>query len=156
MQTRTILVVALMTGVLTRPCALAGQAQAGVEAPWLGTWKLNLAKSAFTPGPPPFRRGTCKIEPWEDGVKVTYDLVRTRGGITHLEWSGKFDGRDYPIQGIDDYVVTNAYSRIDDRTYEVVQKVDGERASTARMAISPDGTTITTVTPTTTTVYDRQ
>lgn len=108
---------------------------------------------------------TCKIEPWEDGVKVTYDVVRTRGGISHLEWSGKFDGRDYAVRGIDDNVVTNAYSRIDDRTYAVVQKVDGEVAATARTAISPDGKTITTITPgknaqgqyvTTTTVFEKQ
>ena len=68
-----------------------------------------------------------------------------RGGITHLEWTGKFDGTDYPVQGVE-VVVTNVYRRVDDRTYEVVQKVDGEVSVTARMAVSPDGKTLTTVT----------
>ena len=38
-------------------------------------------------GPPPFKRGTCRIEPWEDGVRVTYDLVRLRGWRSRT-WSG--------------------------------------------------------------------
>ena len=85
--------------------------------------------------------------------------MRSRGGITHLEWTGKFDGNDYPVQGVE-LVLTNAYRRVDDRTYELIQKIDGEVVATARLPISPDGTTITTVntsrTASATTVYDRQ
>ena len=35
----------------------------------------------------------------------------------HLEWTGKFDGNDYPVQGVE-VVLTNAYRRVDDRTYD--------------------------------------
>lgn len=129
-----------------------------------GTWKLNLARSTYEPGPPPYKRSTCKIELMGEGLKVTYDMVGIRGGITHIEWVGKLDGRDYPIQGIDD-VLTNAYTRIDERTYDVVVKADGAKAATARIVIAPDGKTLTSTTTTrnaqgqtlkTTTVYDRQ
>jgi hypothetical protein len=92
------------------------------------------------------------------GLKVTYDNVGIRGGVTHIEWVGKLDGKDYPIQGVDE-VLTNAYTRIDDRTYEVVVKADGVKAAIARIVISPDGKTLTSVTSTrngkTTAVYDR-
>jgi hypothetical protein len=97
-------------------------------------------------------------------MKVTYDMVGVRGGITHLEWTGRLDGHDYPLQGVDD-VLTNSYTRIDDRTYDIVLKADGVKAATARVSISPDGRTLTTVTTSrnaggrsvsTTTVYERQ
>ena len=78
-------------------------------------------------------------------MKVSYDVVGTRGGVIHLEWTGKFDGQDYPVQGAD-YVLTNAYTRIDARTYAVVIKVDGGQVATARTAVSSDGQTLTTVT----------
>src|SRR5688572_3919152 len=81
---------------------------AQVPAAWIGTWTLNVAKSTYDPGPPPYKRATYTIEPWNDGLKVTYEMVHPRGGLTHLEWVGKLDGRDYRVQGIDE-VLTYAY-----------------------------------------------
>jgi hypothetical protein len=133
------------------------------EAPWFGTWKLIPEKSTANPDPP-FKRVTFRIEPGDDGLKVTYDMVGTRGGITHLEWSGKFDGKDYAVQGVD-YVLTNAYSGVDERSYRIAIKVDGTAAATATVVVSPDGKTLTTSTieknafgkeVKTTTVYERQ
>ena len=133
-----------------------------------GTWKLNLAKSSYEAGPPPYKRSTCKIEFLTEGVdaflKVTYDNVAIRGGVSHLEWVGKLDGKDYPIEGIDD-VLTNAYIRVDERTYDIVVKADGVKAASARIVVAPDGKTLTSITSTrnaqgqivkSTAVYDRQ
>ena len=135
-----------------------------MQAPWLGSWRLNPAKSTQRSEPSPYKRVTLRIEPWEDGLKVSYDMVGTRGGVTHLEWTGRFDGKDYAVQGAS-YVLTNAYRRIDDRTYEIVVKVDGENAATARVVVSPDGKTLTVATTeraprggtlNTTAVYEKQ
>jgi len=151
----------MVVGVLGLPWALDAQEQ---YTAWLGTWKLNLAKSSYDPGPGPYRRSTFTIEPWENGVKVTYDMVGVRGGLTHLEWTGQFDGRDYAVQGVEEFI-TYAYNRVDDRTYEVVTKLDGAVAATSRVVLSPDGRSMTTVTSgngaqgraiTSTTVYDKQ
>ena len=129
-----------------------------------GIWKLNLAKSTYEAGPPPYKRSTCKIEALPDGLRVVYDNVGVRGGVSHIEWVGKLDGKDYPIEGVDDFL-TNAYTRIDERTYDVVVKADGVKAATARIVIAPDGKTLTSITSTrnaqgqilkTTAVYDRQ
>jgi len=123
-----------------------------LAAPWLGTWKLTKPDARY-------KRVITRIEPWEDGIRVTYDMVGTRGGVTHMEWTGKFDGKDYPVEGVD-YVLTNAYKLINDHSYEIVIKVDGSVAATARVEVSPDGRTLTTVTSqksgTSTTIYDKQ
>jgi hypothetical protein len=149
-------IVFLLTALLP---FLASQSQ----EPWFGTWSLNLAKSSADRDAR-YKRATSKIEPWEDGLKVTYDLVGTRGGITHMEWIGKFDGKDYPVQGVD-YVLTHAYSRVDDHNYQITIKNDGAITATAKVAISQDGKTLTTLTTgkdargntvNTTAVYDRQ
>ncbi len=125
---------------------------APAQAPWFGAWKLATNSDRY-------KRVTSKIEPWGDGLKVTYDMVGTRGGVTHMEWTGKFDGRDYTVQGVD-YVLTNAYSLIDDHSYKIVVKVDGAAVATATIEISPDGKKLTTVTTekntNSTTVYEKQ
>src|SRR5215208_4791445 len=68
---------------------------AGVPIVWFGTWKVNVEKSTYT-GAPAYKRATYTIEPADGGLKVIYDMVLPRGGITHLEWTGKLDGKDYP------------------------------------------------------------
>ena len=132
---------------------IAGEAQ----PPWFGTWKLNPVKS--TPNTDArFRRVLTDIEPWKDGLKVTYDMVGIRGGIAHMEWTGKFDGKDYPVQGVD-YVLTNAYTLLSDHSYRIVIKVDGAVAATSTVVISTDGKTLTTTTQAdkvTTSVYEKQ
>ena len=142
-----------------------------IEA-WFGTWTLNIAKSTYVPGPPPYARAQYLIEPWKDGspqavsrgVKVTYDMVYPRGGTTHWEWIGKFDGQPYPLQGVDDYV-TYAYQYVDDRTFDVAVRIDDRPAGMSRVTLSADGKTITTTTKgqdatgrivTTTTVYEKR
>ena len=133
------------------PCASSGQDR----EPLLGTWRLNFAESTFASGPPAYVRVTCKIEPWEDGLKVTYDMVGTRGGVTHWEWTGRLDGKDYPLEGVEE-VVTNAYSRIADHTYNVVFKVDGRITTTTRIAISPDGRIMTVTTGSNAAIYNKR
>jgi hypothetical protein len=131
-------------------------------APWMGTWKLNPTKS--TTAPDRYKRVITTIQPWNDGVKVRYDMVGVRGGVSHLEWVGKFDGKDYRVEGAD-YILTNAYTVIDDRSYQIVVKAEGAVAATARVEVSPDGQTLTSVTTekdargntvSTTSVYEKQ
>jgi hypothetical protein len=147
---------------LVQAIALA-QSAAEIDPGWLGLWRLNLERSIYRPGPPPYRRATYRIERRANGIHVVYDMVRPRGGVTHLEWTGQFDGRDYPVQGVEEFV-TYAYRRIDERTYDVVTKVDGRPAAISRAVLSADGRTITTTTAgrdsrgvdvTTITVYEK-
>src|SRR5688500_9388290 len=153
------LVAAIALGVALN----AQQADSAPRAPWFGTWQLVPPPAASRFEAPAYKKVTLRIEPWEEGLRVVYDMVRTRGGVTHVEWQGRFDGRDYPVQGMD-YYLTNAYRPIDDRSYEIVIKVDGKPAATATAIVSPDGATLTVTTvardtrgqPVTTTVVYRR
>ena len=137
-------------------------ASAQTQSSWVGAWRLNPSKSIGTSNSQ-YKRVTSTIEASENGLKVMYDMVGIRGGVTHVEWTGRFDGKDYPVQGID-YVMTNAYSPIDDHTYSIVIKRDGKFSATVRVTVSSDGRTLTAVTTgknaqgqdaSTSAVYDR-
>jgi hypothetical protein len=62
-----------------------------------GTWKLNVAKSKYSPGPAP-QSNTVKFEAIAGGVKLTADGVDSQGKKTHNEYTAKFDGKDNPAK----------------------------------------------------------
>jgi len=151
-----------------------GHAVSGADAaPWFGTWQLEPPKTAprwFEA--PPYKKVTITIEPSREPsgrapaeiptqkLRVTYDMVRTRGGVTHMEWDGRFDGKDYPVDGLA-YFLTNAYRQLDERSYEIVIKREGATAAIAMAIVSGDGSTMTVTTVETegaksTAVYRRQ
>ena len=130
--------------VFTAVClTLPSAALAQLSPDWFGTWHLNVAKSTFI-GPAPYVRGTWKVERGQaDEIVMIYDQVGTRGGVTHMEWKGRFDGTDYRIHG-PDAVVSYAYTIVDERTVDLVVKVDGRPTATARVVLSADGTVTAT------------
>ena len=66
--------------------------------PRIGTWKLNVAKSQFSPGPPP-QSNTLVIEASGKGEKVTTEGVSAQGRRTATQYTANFDGKDYPLTG---------------------------------------------------------
>jgi hypothetical protein len=109
---------------------------------WLGTWKLNVAKSKYSPGPGP-KNLTIKLEATADGIKLTSDGVNSEGKPTHGEYVSKFDGKDVPWEGNPD-ADTAAAKKIDDNSYENIWKKDGKTTISAKVVVSKDGKTINT------------
>ena len=143
--------------------ALLGSGAAQAADNWAGTWKLNLAKSKYSPGPAP-KSNVAKLEASDGGLKSTTDGVGADGKATHTEFSAKFDGKDYPYKGSTSYD-TISLKRIDDNTYEASLKGKGKATMTSRTVISKDGKTRTQTQTGTdaqgkavsnTVVYDRQ
>ena|ERR1700680_561775 len=130
---RTIRPAGALVATLALACALFGQSQ----DPWIGTWKLNLAESKYSPGPPP-RSTLTKIEPWEGGVKYTVDVIAADGEERHIEWNGKFDGKDNTVTG-NPYVDTNSIKRVNSHTFRVVAKKHGKVTTITTNVISRDG-----------------
>ena len=132
------------------------------DDPNMGTWKLNEAKSHFSPGSP--KNFTVVYEAAGDMIKVTVDGIDGEGKPTHNEWTGKFDGKDYPVTG-DPTADTRAYRRINSRTLALTNKKDGKVVVTGRIVVSKDGKSRTLTTSGTnakgkrvrnTAVYDKQ
>jgi len=132
MKTRTI----LMAVVLCLVCVTLSFA----ENPSLGTWKLNEAKSKISPGAP--KNTTVVIEAAGDDIKVTVEGVDGKGQPAHNEWTGKFDGKDYPVTG-DPTSDTRAYKSINDHSQELTAKKDGKVAIKGKITVSADGKTRT-------------
>src|SRR5256886_4502688 len=82
------------------------------DNPQMGTWKLNEAKSKFSPGSA--KNKTVVYQSALFKVKVTVDGTDAKGKAAHNEWTGNFDGKDYPVTG-DPTSDTRAYRKIDDR-----------------------------------------
>jgi len=102
----------------------------------MGTWKLNEAKSKIGPGAG--KNTTVAITAAGDSVKVTVDGIGADSKPTHNQWTGKFDGKDYPLTG-DPASDMRAYKAVDDHTQALTEKKGGKIITTGRIVVSADG-----------------
>ena len=107
-------------------------------SPQMGTWKLNEAKSKFPAGAA--KNTTVVYEAAGDNVKVTVDGVDAQGKATHNEWTGKFDGKDYPLVG-DPSADTRSYKKVSDHKLDLTNKKAGKVTATGTIVVSEDGKT---------------
>jgi hypothetical protein len=122
--------------ILTVALCFAGAALCFADNAHIGTWKLKEAKSELSPGAP--KNHTVIYEVAGDNVKVTVDGTDSDGKRTHNEWTGKFDGKDYPVIG-DPNSDALSYTKIDDRTLGLNFKKRGKRIACGRIEVSTDG-----------------
>lgn len=112
--------------------------------PAVGSWKLNLAKSRYSPGPAP-KSQTITITPAGNGIRVSAKGVDGAGKATSTEYTASYDGRDVPVLFNLAYDVTSL-KRIDANTSELVRKKAGKVVQTTRRAISAGGKVMTITT----------
>jgi len=149
---------------LTACCAIVLSSSVALAADnWLGTWKLDVAKSKYSPGPGP-KSLTLKFVATAEGIKLTSDGVNSEGNATHGEYVSKFDGKDVPWEGNPDADTASA-KKINDNSYENTWKKDGKTTISAKVVVSNKGKTLTVTqvgtdskgrTVNNTAVYDRQ
>jgi hypothetical protein len=128
----------------------------------VGTWKLDVARSKFSGLVP--KSETEKVTIAKGGLKSTVRLVSADGTTTHIDWTARYDGKDYPVKDSKGSQ-TISLRKIDDYTIELTNKVAGMVSSTSQVVSSSDGQsrTVTTMIPdnhgrniTQTTVWDKQ
>jgi hypothetical protein len=107
---------------------------------WLGTWKVDLAKSKYSPGPAP-KSFTLKFEATPGGIKFTGDGVGADGKANHSMFLSKFDGKDVPYEGNPD-ADTASPKKIDDNSYDNTWKKGGEATIATKVVVSADGKTM--------------
>jgi hypothetical protein len=107
---------------------------------------VECGRVDLRPGPGP-KRSTLRIEAAAGGAqKHTFDGVNAQRQTTHSERVAKFDGADVPVQAVMPPATaasTNAFQRVDARTFEVTAKVAGKGTTTNRVVVWADGKTLT-------------
>ena len=131
---------ALTAGMLMLTVAAAAQ-----KDPFVGTWRLNLAKSKYSPGPAP-KGTTSTYEAAGKGYKVTVKTEPASGPAQEWSYTSNLDGKDSPITGNNPNADTIAAKRIDANTIEAVSKKGGKITTTQKNVVAADGKTRTVTT----------
>lgn len=106
------------------------------QSPQMGTWKMNEAKSKVPAG---YMKNTTVVYTMDgDNIKVTTDGTDGTGKPFQTTWTGKFDGKAYPLTG-DPTADSRTYTKIDDRTLTLINKMGDKVVATGRITVSADG-----------------
>jgi hypothetical protein len=110
----------------------------------LGTWKLNMEKSKFSPSAP-VKSLTSTREASDGGVKVTTTGEQANGTPINASYTAKYDGNRYPVTGApyDTIAITQANA---DTLTATLKNTGTKYSATARSVISKDGKTMITTT----------
>ena len=135
-------VVAALTAIALLP-ALTQRGLAQSD-PLTGTWKLNLAKSAYSPGPAPKSASLTYRAQGQNVLRIA-EGVDAEGKPTKSEWAHVYDGKPYPTPGVADYD-TSSYTRVDSRTVSFSRIKGGKAVQAGLIVVSGDGRTMTITT----------
>jgi hypothetical protein len=106
------------------------------QSPFMGTWKLNEAKSTLAPGMP--KNNTVVYETEGINMKVTIDGTDGAGNPTHNEWTGQFDGKAYPVKG-DPNSDSRSYTRKGIHELDFAMKNGAKITTSGRIVVPDDG-----------------
>jgi hypothetical protein len=129
---KTLFVGAILT--LATGAALAADAA-------VGTWKLNVAKSTFSPGPAPKSQTRTYAESAQ-GMALTIKTVAADGKESTSTLTYKDDGKPNAITGNPDFDMV-AVTRVDALNVTSIQTKAGKAVGTGARAVSKDGKTLT-------------
>jgi hypothetical protein len=138
MKTLRVLMPFVVLVVCSAVAGAGAQAPKGME----GTWKLNVAKSKFSPGPAPKSMTLVYSAVGTTGIKIVAHVVPATGADQHWEMTAHYDGKDHPVTG-NPNADTISLTRIDDLTGESTFKKAGKVTATNRRTLSADGKTLT-------------
>ena len=133
--------------------------------PFLGTWKLNVKKSKFVPGPP--RKSETRIVvTGPTGMKVKVDRVNGDGSTQQFEYTSNLDNKTYPITGDGPYGADSIAANLTaPNTIQSTLTKGGKVVATATTVVSVNGKVLTITTKgtdaegkhfTNVSVYDKQ
>ena len=133
----------LLSGIILSGFAVAALPQlsfAQTDA-FAGVWQLNLAKSKYSPGPPP-KSGTLYIHGEGQNRRDSAVAIDAQGNpmagvLTHI-----YDGQPHPVTGVQT-IDAAAYTRADAKTLNYRYIKAGNVVSIGTITVSQDGKTLT-------------
>jgi hypothetical protein len=133
MKQRAFAVVCVAWGFL-----LALSAAAYAQDPNVGSWRVDIAKSKYSPPDLAPKSLTVKSSPAGNGLNVVVDVVDYTGKPLHYEYTVAYDGKDASVKG-DPGRDTTAMKKIDDLTFEQINKKEGKVTTVSRFVYAKDG-----------------
>jgi hypothetical protein len=109
------------------------------DNPFVGIWKLNVAKSKFEPGPAP-KGQTRTVVAEGEGAKYSFEGVRADGTPFSYSFTVNYDGKDYPITGTGapGGADTIAIKRVGTHKAEATLKRGGKEVGKSEVEVSKD------------------
>jgi hypothetical protein len=123
--------------------AIAALPQVGFAQsdPSLGSWQLNLAKSKYSPGPPP-KSLTVNAQAEGQGLKITFTGIGANGNPISVVVTDVLDGMPHPDPYNPNFDAI-ASTRVDAYTMIFSLTKAGKLVGTQTNIVSPDGKTLT-------------
>jgi hypothetical protein len=131
----------LFVGAILAIGTSAVAADSPASDPAIGTWKLNLEKSKFSPGPAPQSQTRSYVESAQ-GVNLTVKTTAADGKESTLTLTFKDDGKPYAVTGIADFDAVTV-KRTGAGTTSSTQTKAGVTVGNAERSVSKDGKTLT-------------
>ena len=128
MKTRTTLLAVIVSVAAASLCFASDDA-------FMGTWKLDEAKSKIPEGMP--KNTTVIYAQSGDEVTITVDGMDAGKAVHHV-WTGKFDGKEYGAKGSDMHTA-RAYTKVDAHTLTYTVMKDGKKIGDGKVVIAADG-----------------
>ena len=126
---------------LTAICVFSA-ALFAADNPFLGTWKMNVAKSKGTPGTLA-KEATVKFEAVGDEIKRTVTGTDGDGQPMKMEGTLSWDGKEHKVDNPDGSSVMVAVKKVNDHTLDVTVNQNGKLLQTVKAVVSKDGKTMT-------------
>ena len=118
----------------------AGSQLLAQDNPFVGTWKLNVAKSKYDPGPPP----QSQTRTWDASGMVMVNGVNAAGKSMSYGYPIKGDSKEYPTMGsVPNTADMISTKKIGADTYEANFTKAGKHVETATFKVSNGGKTLT-------------
>jgi hypothetical protein len=134
---RTKVVLCLAAVLMLVGVAVTSSVARAADDPISGTWKVNLAKSKYDPGPAP-KSLTATITVENDTENFMSEGVDAAGSATHSMFTAKIGGPDAPVTGIP-YADTVSVKRVTPTHVVVTMKKGGKVTMTVHVVVAADG-----------------
>lgn len=110
--------------------------------PLVGTWRLDVLRSTYIPGPAP-RSGTLTFQRAGENLIATNEGVTSQGDATRFVFMHTYDGEPHPTTGSPDVLDASAYARVDGNTVIFTRMKAGKLIAVGTQVLSPNGRTLT-------------